>query len=414
MFIPKHLKSYIMLKIQGMYGALNVFKDWAIARLKSEKQTPENLERIQSILALALDAVISINQDGIVDVWNEQAEKTFGWSNEEAIGKKLVELIIPSMYREAHLQGVRKFLMGGSSNILGKRLELKAINKQGQIFPVELTVSVQKILNRHYFTAFIRDLRDRKAAEKELCLYTQDLKRSNQDLDDFAYIASHDLKEPLRGILTQVFFLLEDYEDKLDEEGIRKLRRLVYLGQRMEKLITDLLHFSQLGRAGLAVEETDINKLVVEVLEMMDTFLEERNAKVTIPLPMPRTVCDKLRIGEVFRNLITNAIKYNDKPERLVEVGYLENIKAPHGDERDVFYVKDNGVGIEPEFYQVIFRIFKRLQNPAVKNEEGTGAGLTFVKKIVERHNGHIWLESVPGKGSTFYFTMGKLSGENV
>ena len=108
----------------------------------------------------------------------------------------------------------------------------------------------------------------------------------------------------------------------------------------------------------------------------------------------------------MFRNLIINAVKYNDKPERLVEVGYLDRLKTSYGEEKSVFYVKDNGVGIEPEFYEAIFRIFKRLKNPAVKDEEGTGSGLTFVKKIVERHKGHIWLNSEIGKGSVFYFTL--------
>ncbi len=258
-----------------------------------------------------------------------------------------------------------------------------------------------------FLVGVIRDITDLKKTEIRLLKYTQELKRSNQELDDFAYIASHDLKEPLRGLLTQASFLLEDYQDKLDAEGIRRMRRLMYLSQRMEKLIGDLLYFSRLGRTDLAVQEIDPNEIVGEVRQMMDTFLKEHNAKVTIPNPMPRIVCDKLKIAEVFRNLITNAVKYNDKPERLVEVGHLENVKAPHDDEKDVFYVKDNGIGIEPEFHEEIFRIFKRLENPAVKNEEGTGSGLTFVKKIIERHKGHIWLESELGKGTTFYFTLG-------
>jgi light-regulated signal transduction histidine kinase (bacteriophytochrome) len=253
----------------------------------------------------------------------------------------------------------------------------------------------------------IRDITDLKKTEAQLLKYTRELKVSNQELDDFAYIASHDLKEPLRGLLTQTTFLLEDYQDKLDADAIRRMRRLIYLSQRMDKLISDLLYFSRLGRTEMAVQETDPGELVGEVQQMMDTFLKERNARIVIPRPMPRIVCDKLRVAEVFRNLITNAVKYNDKPERVVEVGYLENVKAPHGDEAGVFYVRDNGVGIDPQFHEAIFRIFKRLQNPAVKDEEGTGSGLTFVKKIIERHKGHIWLESESGKGSTFYFTLG-------
>lgn len=258
-----------------------------------------------------------------------------------------------------------------------------------------------------FLVGIIRDITDLKQKETQLLKYTQELKRSNQELDDFAYIASHDLKEPLRGMLMQTSFLLEDYQDKLDLEGMRRLRRLMYLSQRMEKLISDLLYFSRLGRTELAVQETDPNEIVAEVLQMMDTFLKEHHARIVVPQSMPRIVCDKLRIAEVFRNLITNAVKYNDKPECPVEVGYLKDIKRPHGHEKGAFYVKDNGVGIEPQFHEAIFRIFKRLDNPAIKGEEGTGSGLTFVKKIIERHKGHIWLDSEPGKGTTFYFTLG-------
>jgi signal transduction histidine kinase len=259
----------------------------------------------------------------------------------------------------------------------------------------------------HVLSVFQKNVDELKHSSIILGRYIEELKRSNQELDDFAYIASHDLKEPVRGLITQATFLLEDYQNKLDMEAIRRLRRLIFLSERMEQLVTDLLYFSRLGRTELAVKEVDPNEIVAEVRQMMDTFLKERNARVTIPQRMPNVVCDKLRVAEVFRNLITNAIKYNDKPERLVEVGFLENVKTSHGNEKNVFYVKDNGVGIEPEFHEAIFRIFKRLKNPAVKDEDGTGSGLTFVKKIIERHKGRIWLNSEPGKGSTFYFTLG-------
>lgn len=260
----------------------------------------------------------------------------------------------------------------------------------------------------HVLSIFQKNVEELKRSSIVLGRYIEELKRSNQELDDFAYIASHDLKEPVRGLITQATFLLDDYQDKLDVEAIRRLRRLIYLSERMEQLVTDLLYFSRLGRTELAVQETDPNEIVGEVRQMMDTFLKERNARVIVPQRMPNVTCDKLRISEVFRNLITNGIKYNDKPERVVEVGFIERMKTPHGDEKNVFYVKDNGVGIEPEFHEAIFRIFKRLKNPVVKDEGGTGSGLTFVKKIIERHGGHIWLESVPGIGSVFYFTVGR------
>jgi light-regulated signal transduction histidine kinase (bacteriophytochrome) len=246
----------------------------------------------------------------------------------------------------------------------------------------------------------------RRRTELKLQGYMDQLERSNQELDDFAYIASHDLKEPLRGLFNHASFLLEDYQDKLDEDGVRRLKRLSQLSQRMERLVNDLLYFSRLGRAELAIQETDLNGVVDEIRLMMEAMLTERHARVIVPRSLPRIVCDKPRVTEVFRNLITNAVKYNDKAKRIVEIGFREAVNTCDGPEWNVFYVRDNGIGIAAEFYDEIFRIFKRLNNTPDGQEPGTGVGLTFVKKIVERHGGRIWLESAPGKGTTFYFNL--------
>lgn len=244
----------------------------------------------------------------------------------------------------------------------------------------------------------------RRRAEHATERYMSELERSNQELDDFAYIASHDLKEPLRGLFNHASFLLEDYRDKLDDDGVRRLTRLGQLSQRMEQLINDLMYFSRLGRADLARQETDFNAVIADIQQMMETLLAERQARIVVPHPLPTIICDKTRVSEVFRNLITNAVKYNDKPEPSVEVGFHETITTPDGPEKNVFYVRDNGIGIERDFHQDIFRIFKRLHAPAAGEQAGSGVGLTFVKKIIERHGGRIWLESEPGQGTTFYF----------
>jgi len=254
----------------------------------------------------------------------------------------------------------------------------------------------------------LTDITPRKKAQEDLASYTRALERSNKELDDFAYIASHDLKEPLRGLFNHATFLLEDYRDKLDEDGVRKLHRLSYLSQRMEKLVNDLLYFSRLGRQEMAIEPANMNEVIHDIENTLDVFLEERHAKITIPIPLPTVTCDKTRITEVFRNLITNAVKYNDKPEKTVEIGFLDSHPHPDGTRaKNVFYVRDNGKGIPAEFYEEVFRIFKRLQSAKDTPEEGTGAGLTFVKKIIDRHGGKVWPESQMGKGTSFYFTLG-------
>lgn len=231
----------------------------------------------------------------------------------------------------------------------------------------------------------------------ELAQLNMELERSNNELDAFAYIASHDLKEPLRGIHNYSNFLIEDYGEILNEEGKSKLKTLIRLTQRMEDLIDSLLHFSRLGRVDLSMQSTDINSVVRRILDLLSARIEE--IEIRIPRPLPTVYCDRIQVGEVFNNLITNAIKYNDKAEKWIEIGYIDKPHQPQ-----TFYVRDNGIGIREKHFESIFRIFKRLHGPS-KYGGGTGAGLTIAKKIVERHRGKIWVESNYGEGTTFYFT---------
>lgn len=233
----------------------------------------------------------------------------------------------------------------------------------------------------------------------ELEQLNQDLERSNNELDAFAYIASHDLKEPLRGIHNYSNFLMEDYGDTLNEDGQHKLKTLMRLTQRMEDLIDSLLHFSRLGRIDFSMQEIDLNRILENVIDLLSMRIEQEKIEIRIPRSLPRIYGDRTQIGEVFNNLISNAIKYNDKPERWIEIGYLENT-LPW-----TFYIKDNGIGIKHKHFQTIFRIFKRLHGPQ-KYGGGTGAGLTIVQKIIEKHGGTIWVESEYGQGTTFYFTL--------
>jgi light-regulated signal transduction histidine kinase (bacteriophytochrome) len=223
-------------------------------------------------------------------------------------------------------------------------------------------------------------------------------------LDAFAYIASHDLKEPLRGLHHFSHFLLEDHADRLTADGVEKLQTVMRLTQRMESLLESLLRYSYLGRTELAVAEIDMQEVVEETVELLAARLQESQVKVRIQTPLPRVRADRVHVGEIFNNLLVNAIKYNNKDEKWVEIGC--DVSDEGTPQQPVFYVRDNGIGIAPQHHEAIFRIFRRLHG----REEyggGTGAGLTIVRKIIERHGGRIWLISQPGAGSTFSFTLG-------
>ncbi len=224
---------------------------------------------------------------------------------------------------------------------------------------------------------------------------TAELQKSNEALEDFVYTVTHDLKAPLRAILGFSQFLKEDFGPLLPEEGQMYVNRMGQSAKRMERLINDLLELSRVGRIKNPYEETDIDKLLSETIS---TLAPDQKVAIMIEGPMPSIICDRVRIGQVFANLISNAIKYNDKERAEITIGF---------DERDhevEFFIKDNGPGIDERHFEKIFKIFQRLSN----DEGGTGIGLALVKKIIENHKGKIWVESELTSGTTFRFILPK------
>ncbi|WP_422665598.1 ATP-binding protein [Anabaena sp. PCC 7938] len=248
----------------------------------------------------------------------------------------------------------------------------------------------------------------------ELALINEQLQDSNNELDAFAYIASHDLKEPLRGIHNYANFLLEDYGHQLDADGVHKLDTLMLLTTRMENLINALLHFSRLSRAELRRNNLNLNKLVENVFNFLRISQYNSQINIKIAQDFPIVEADRILLEEIYTNLISNSIKYNEQPEKQIEIGWTIGkpewslIEHPCFQQNiPIFYVKDNGIGIREKHLDTIFRIFKRLHGQS-QYRGGTGAGLTIVKKIVERHGGQIWVESKLNQGTIFYFTLVK------
>jgi two-component system, chemotaxis family, sensor kinase Cph1 len=225
----------------------------------------------------------------------------------------------------------------------------------------------------------------------------EELKRSNFELDSFAYAASHDLKEPVRGIHNYADFLRR--ETGLSEKGKARLETIYRLTERMDGLLNSLLEYSQVGRTELALETVDLQELVGQATEMVGPILQERGAEVTVDGTLPKVKADRVRVGQLLANLISNGIKYNEQTPPRITIG------AAPGTGGHVFYVRDNGIGIPADQAENVFRIFKRLHG---KDDfgGGSGTGLTSAKAIAERHGGEMWFDSEPGRGTTFFFTL--------
>ncbi len=236
-----------------------------------------------------------------------------------------------------------------------------------------------------------------KCQAAELERRNDELDRINHELEEFTYIASHDLKEPLRGISAYCEMLKEDYEAILDNEGQRRLDKMGDLCRRLESLIADLLTYCRVGSVKPAVETVDLNVVVGDICDLLRPAVEDRSAVVHVYGPLPRVSGDTMLLGLAMANLISNGLKFNRSEHPTVEIGVVPSPQP-------TVYVRDNGIGIEPQHHDAIFAMFRRLHGR--QEYEGSGAGLTIVRKIVESLGGRVWLESEPGKGAAFYLAL--------
>ncbi len=390
--------------IDGQKITVGIIRDIS-KRVAAERSLLAEKRRLDAVMETVVDGIIILDQDFAIQSFNPSAERIFGYSNEAVIGKNARLLISDKSPIDQYERLLLDLAANNGQSVIQGR-DLLAVRSSGVTFPMELGINQMELDGQKLFVATVQDITERKESENAIAEYVELLKRSNKELDEFAYIASHDLKEPLRGLSNNSLFLEEDYAELLDDDGRRRLSRMRYLCDRLEKLIDNLLYFSRLGRQELAVQNVNLNVLVDDVVSLIQGSLDEANVKIRVPEALPVIRCDVPRITEVFRNLITNALKYNDKDDKWIEIGSVK-VAIPGQTEvyEDAFYVKDNGIGIDKAFHEAVFRIFKRL-NHEKDEAKGTGVGLTFVKKIVERHGGRIWIESELGKGTTFLFTL--------
>ncbi len=381
---------------------------WALAveraRTRSASGHAEVRRQLETVLDTAVDAIVGVRADGRIVIVNPAAARMFGYSREELLGRKLKRLL-PNLSRSELDEYRWRVMETGQSGVFYTGKEEQGVRKDGSCFFLEMSVGVAGTGEHEIFLGIMRDITRRKRAEAELARHAAELARSNRELDDFAYIASHDLKAPLRGIHNYATFLIEDYADRLDADGKTKLETLGRLAKRMEDIINDLLAFSRVGRTEQSMAEVDLDAVVADVLDSLKVFLDEAGATVDVPEKLPRVVCDQVRVRAVFHNLVTNGVKYNDSAAKRIAITWAETAEG-----ETVFSVSDNGIGIPEKHREKVFGIFKRLHT-GEKYGGGTGAGLAIVKKIIEQHRGRIWLDSEPGQGTTFHFTLGQPNG---
>jgi PAS domain S-box-containing protein len=374
-------------------------------RRRVEEELRESEERFRTISTTAKDAIVMMDDQGNIIYWNPTAEETFGYSFKEITGKELHRLLAPQRYHEAYLKGLSKFRQSGQGEAVGKTLELEAVRKDGTEFPIEISLSAIQIKGRWQAVGIVRDITERKQVEIKLKQTLSELERSNSELQHFAYVASHDLQEPLRMVVSYVQLLQRRYHGKLDSDADEFIAYAVDGTIRMQGLINDLLTYSRVGTRGRAFEPTECQAVLDRALSNLQMAIQESGAKITAD-PLPTVTADGSQLGQLFQNLIGNAIKFHsDEPSRV-------HISVQDRSDEWLFSIRDNGIGIAADSSGRIFEVFKRLHTR--KEYPGTGIGLAICRKIVKRHGGDIWVESEPGQGSTFYFTIPKKVKEEV
>jgi len=351
--------------------------------------------KYQELLEAAPDAMVIVNHAGEIVLLNVRAETQFGYGSDELIGQQ-VRNIIPEGFAERLVADALRSDAAARAQQIEGGIELTGRRKDGSEFPIELMLSPLESGEETLVTAAIRDISRRKAVETQLLAKIAELNRSNEELQMFAYVASHDLQEPLRMVASYTQLLSRRYKGRLDADADDFIAFAVDGVSRMEQMIHDLLAYSRVGTNTTTFVETSSEEAMQQALVNLRGAIVQSGALVTHD-PLPRVLADDTQLIQLFQNLVGNAIKYQGPDVPMIHV-------SASRDDAELwkFSVKDNGMGIEPQFFERIFGMFQRLH----KREEfaGIGMGLAICRKIVERHGGSISVESSPGQGSTFHF----------
>lgn len=391
--------------IKGLAGDDSVFRclQYAIERNKVEVALRKSERRLRIILEHSYDAFASMDNRFNITDWNTSAERTFGIKKADALGRSLA-IIAPHHLRRQYARDMDEFFESSEGRILRMTTEMMAQHKNGHEFPIEIVVFRIYEDDNYMYCAFARDISERKHAAEELERRVQErtheLTQSNEELRQFAKIASHDLQEPLRAVQGFANLLQESTKDQLDKDSLEFIDYILDGTKRMQGLIQSVLLHSNISTRDVNEDNdisTECNAVIEEVLENLDATIKECHAKLEVD-NLPNVAVERSQLIQLFQNLISNALKYRDKEAPQIFITAEKTVNEW------LFSIRDNGIGIDPKYADKIFDMFARLHGKT--KYSGTGMGLAICKKIVNSHGGKIWVESEVGQGCIFLFTL--------
>jgi PAS domain S-box-containing protein len=353
---------------------------------------------LTAVVDNVFDGIITLGEDGRIKSFNASCSRLFGYAPEEVIGKEL-KMLMPPPYQAEHDGYLKHYLDTGIAKIIGTGgREVAGLRKDGTIFPLDLSITQFMLDGARYFTGCLRDVTTQKAAIAEREKLLERLTHSNAELERFAYVASHDMQEPVRMMLSFSQLLEQEYAGVLDEDGQAYLRIIGSSAQRMRNMIRDLMDYARLDGERQNFSAIDLRQVLISVEENLHQLISESGAVITCGA-LPEVHGSAVQIMRLLQNLIINAIKYQPAGQtpRL-------HLFAAQESGATVFHLQDNGIGINPTFIDEIFQPFRRLHS--WEQVQGSGLGLAVCRKIVEGHGGRIWASSVPGEGTTISFTL--------
>jgi two-component system, LuxR family, sensor kinase FixL len=367
----------------------------------------ESQARKRAILESSLDPIITINHKAIITEFNRAAELAFGHPREKVLGTKPSDVLFPPAMSAGQQDRIDRYLDVGEGSLLGRRVEVTAVRASGETFDAEMAMTISREEGEPVLTFFIRDISRRKKAEQEQIRYAAELERSNRELEQFAYVASHDLQEPLRKIRTFSDRLQMLCGGTLDDAANECVQRMQRAAERMQSFIDGLLSLSRVTTQAQSFVAVDLEQIAREVVSDLEVQIEQSGGRVEVG-HLPTIQADPLQMRQLLQNLIGNGLKFHrveTPPVVKIEGKFIHGRQHRHTapspvDEQCRITVEDNGIGFEEKHRERIFGVFQRLHPRDVF--EGTGIGLALCRKIVERHGGKIVASSTPGRGSVF------------